>query len=175
MPSADRGAPPDPASSAADLNSPRRSPTKLAEARDRTGRAGRKSGTFSGIDGGAADLPACSGVNQVVKLRGDVIALGQGSGFTALTCYCDSATHVLVGALEQSDTPELCGNSPIETEAPTEPAYRLRKIPCPTAQTSVAFPATAIADCSPWLSAGSASLIPAAKARWPMRVRPVTT
>ena len=53
--------------------------------------------------------------------------------------------------------------------------YRRRKIPYPTAQTSVVFPATAFADCNWWLSTGSASLIPAAKGTSSMMVRPVTT
>ena len=61
------------------------------------------------IDGTAADLPACAGLAQTVKLCGGLIALGQGGGFTSLTCYYDAATHLLVGALELSDTPEFCG------------------------------------------------------------------
>jgi hypothetical protein len=60
------------------------------------------------FDGSVADLPACPGLNQTVKLCGDVLALGQGGGFTALSCYYDAATHVLVGALEVSDTTEFC-------------------------------------------------------------------
>jgi hypothetical protein len=61
------------------------------------------------FDGTVAGLPACSGLGQTVKLCGDVIALDQGGGFTAQTCYYDAATHLLVGALEVSDTPEFCG------------------------------------------------------------------
>jgi hypothetical protein len=63
------------------------------------------------FDGGVADLPACSGVGQMVKLCSGVLALVQGTGFTALTCYYDAATHVLIGALEQSDSPGFCGDS----------------------------------------------------------------
>jgi hypothetical protein len=81
--------------------------------------ADRCSGSISDVggrcqasfDGSVADLLACSGVNQTVKLCGDVIALGQSGGFTALTCYYDTATHLLVGAREQSDTTEFCGDS----------------------------------------------------------------
>jgi hypothetical protein len=83
------------------------------------GGADRCSGSISDVggrcpanfDGSVAALPACSGLNQTVKLCGDVIALGQGGGFTAVTCYYDTATHVLVGALELSDTTEFCGDS----------------------------------------------------------------
>jgi hypothetical protein len=83
------------------------------------GGADRCSGSISDVggrcpasfDGSAADLPACSGVDQTVRLCGDVIALGQGGGFTAVTCYYDTATHVLVGALELSDAPGFCGDS----------------------------------------------------------------
>jgi hypothetical protein len=69
---------------------------------------GRCQATF---DGSVADLPTCSGVGQTVNLCGGMIALAQGTGFTALTCYYDVATHVLVGALEQSDSPGFCGDS----------------------------------------------------------------
>ncbi len=69
---------------------------------------GRCQATF---DGSVADLPTCSGVGQTVYLCGGMIALAQGTGFTALTCYYDAATHVLVGALEVSDSPGYCGNS----------------------------------------------------------------
>lgn len=60
------------------------------------------------FDGSVADLPACPGLSQTVQLCGDVIALGQGGGFTSLTCYFDATTHVLVGALEVSDSPQFC-------------------------------------------------------------------
>jgi hypothetical protein len=80
------------------------------------GGADRCNGTISDVsglcpssfDGSVADLPACPGLNQTVKLCGGVIALGQGGGFTALTCYYDAATHVLVGALEVSDAVQYC-------------------------------------------------------------------
>ena len=60
------------------------------------------------FDGTFADLPACTGIGQMVKACGDVIAIVQGSGFTTLTCYYDAATHVLVGAFEASDTTGFC-------------------------------------------------------------------
>ncbi len=63
------------------------------------------------FDGSVADLPTCSGVGQTVYLCGGMIALAQGTGFTALTCYYDAATHLLVGALELSDSPGFCGDS----------------------------------------------------------------
>lgn len=61
------------------------------------------------FDGTLADLPACTGIGQMVKACGDVIAIVQSGGFTAQTCYYDAATHLLVGALEVSDSPGFCG------------------------------------------------------------------
>jgi hypothetical protein len=63
------------------------------------------------FDGTLADLPACTGISQMVRACGDVIAIVQGSGVTAVTCYYDAATHALVGALELSDSPGFCGGS----------------------------------------------------------------
>ena len=63
------------------------------------------------FDGSVADLPTCSGVGQMAYLCGGMIALAQGTGFTALTCYHDAATHVLVGAVEESDSSGFCGNN----------------------------------------------------------------
>ncbi len=68
-------------------------------------------GCQTSFDGTAADLPACAGLTQTVTLCGGLIALARGTGFTALTCYYDAADHILVGALEQSDSPEFCGQS----------------------------------------------------------------
>jgi hypothetical protein len=65
-------------------------------------------GCPASFDGTVAALPACSGLGQTVILCGDVIALEQGGGFTALTCYYDAASHLLVGAREVSDTTEFC-------------------------------------------------------------------
>lgn len=63
------------------------------------------------FDGSPTGLPACAGLSQAVKLCGNVIGLVLDGGFTALTCYYDATSHLLVGALEVSDTTEFCGGT----------------------------------------------------------------